>query len=428
MVESKRGFLPLFRNRHFMLLWAAQAVALTAQNGIQFVQIVLIEKLTRSSIQIALIILAFSLPSVLLSPVAGVIVDRLPKNWVMVVSNALRTITVLGYLFVLGVFPGGAYLLAAIYVLTFLSSAIGQFFVPAEAAAIPLLVGGERLLTANALFNLTLIATQVAGLVIVAPLLVKIFGITNSFVLIALMYLLSTLMLAFIPRDVPQPGNSSDATALRRAWEEIKESWHFVTSHQPVYWAMIQSSLVMSLVMIMALLAPGFATRVLNLAAEDAIVVFAPAGIGVIITTLLVGRFGHLLPRHILTNGGLIALSLTLLVLTLVARQATLYPDFPAVPLVSILSFILGAEMAVVTIPAQTLVQERTPSQMRGRVLALYFMFANLIGIPPMLTIGAAADSFGILPVMGFVALAILALTAAGVWRSWRYHKSMLLE
>lgn len=429
MEKTPQGFSALFRNRHFMLLWGAQAVALTASNGIQFVQIVLIEKLTRSSIQIALMILAFTLPAVFLSPVAGVVVDRLPKAWVLVVSNALRTVTVLGYIVVLGVLPEGLYLLLAIYILTFIASAIGQFFVPAEVAAIPLVVGrGQKLLSANALFNLTLIATQMAGLVILAPLIVKLLGVAQSFLVIGLMYLIATLLVFFIPRDVPRPHRNSQARAIRRGWEDIMESWRFVTSHHSVYLAILQSSLVITLILIMALLAPGFATRVLNLAAEDAILVFAPAGIGVFLTIILVGRFGHLLPRQVLTNGGLLAMALTLLVLTWVSGQATRSPDFPVITIVSLLSFILGAEMAVINIPAQTLLQELTPEEMRGRVLALYFMFANGIGILPMLTVGAAADRFGILPVMAFVAISVLVLAVASAWRSWRYHKLMLLE
>ncbi|MBI2845674.1 MAG: MFS transporter [Chloroflexi bacterium] len=429
MVEAQKGFLPLFRNRNFMLLWSAQAVALTAYHGIQFVQIVLIEKLTRSSIQIAIMILAFTLPAVFFSPLAGVVVDRLPKAWVLVASNALRTVIVLGYILALRVLPEGLYLLLAIYILTFLASAIGQFFVPAEVAALPLVVGkGHKLLSANALFNLTLIVTQMAGLVILAPLAVKILGVPRSFLVIGVMYLLATLLVFFIPRDVPRPRKNSQARAIRRVWEEIMESWRFVTSHHPVYLAILQSSLVITLILIMALLAPGFATRVLHLPAEDAVLVFAPAGIGVFLTIILMGRFGHLVPRQVLTNGGLLALALTLLILTWVSGRAARSPDFPVITMVSLLSFFLGAEMAAVNIPAQTLVQERTPEEMRGRVLALYFMFANGIGILPMLTIGAAADTFGILPVMAFVATIVLLLAVASAWRSWRYHKLLLLD
>ena len=44
--ERRQGFAAVLRNRHFLRVWIAQCLALTAQNGIHFVQMVLIESLT----------------------------------------------------------------------------------------------------------------------------------------------------------------------------------------------------------------------------------------------------------------------------------------------------------------------------------------------------------------------------------------------
>ncbi|MCA1553382.1 MAG: arabinose efflux permease, partial [Chloroflexi bacterium] len=63
MTTSARGFTAVLRNRHFLLLWLAQAISQIAQNGVNLVQIVLIETLTHSSGQIALMVLAFTLPA-----------------------------------------------------------------------------------------------------------------------------------------------------------------------------------------------------------------------------------------------------------------------------------------------------------------------------------------------------------------------------
>ena len=143
-----RTFAAVVKNRDFFVLWMAQIVSQTAQNGIHFVQIVLIETLTRSTAHMAVMILSFSLPAVILSSVAGIAVDRLSNKWVMMASNAIRVLTVATYILVLDRL-GGWSLLLVIYGVTFISSAIGQFFAPAEATTIPLLVGEERLLTAK---------------------------------------------------------------------------------------------------------------------------------------------------------------------------------------------------------------------------------------------------------------------------------------
>ncbi|HJX37637.1 MAG TPA: MFS transporter, partial [Anaerolineae bacterium] len=198
-----RTFGAVIKNRNFFVLWMAQIFSQTAQNGIHFVQIVLIETLTRSTAHMAVMILSFSLPAVILSSVAGIVVDRLSNKLVMLASNGIRVLTVATYIVVLDRL-GGWSLLLVIYAVTFISSAIGQFFAPAEATTIPMLVGEERLLTANALFNLTLIGTQVVGLVILAPLTVKVLGIKGSFAIVAFMYLVASLLVSRIPRDKPR--------------------------------------------------------------------------------------------------------------------------------------------------------------------------------------------------------------------------------
>ena len=71
---------------------------------------------------------------------------------------------------------------------------------------------------------------------------------------------------------------------------------------------MAQLVTVATLVMVMAMLAPGYAARVLGIQAENAVIVFAPAGIGMLIATGIVGRWGYRLRR---IGGGVIGLVLT---------------------------------------------------------------------------------------------------------------------
>ena len=87
MSSEARGFSDVLRNRNFLRLWLAQAVSQVAQNGVNLVQIVLIEILTHSSGQIALMVLAFSLPGALLSIFAGVVVDRVSNRLILFTSN-----------------------------------------------------------------------------------------------------------------------------------------------------------------------------------------------------------------------------------------------------------------------------------------------------------------------------------------------------
>ncbi len=140
---SPRGYTVVLRNRHFLSLWMAQVFSTTALQASFFVQLILIAEVTRSSAQLGAVILSFSLPAVLLSALAGLVVDRVSKKYILLASNGLRVMTgaalaILASL-LLSHRVNEALFLVIIYILIFITSAIGQFFAPAEGAMIPLL-------------------------------------------------------------------------------------------------------------------------------------------------------------------------------------------------------------------------------------------------------------------------------------------------
>jgi len=424
-VESKPGFGPVLANRPFRALWIAQALAQTAQHAIHFVQMVLVEELTGSSTQIGLVILSFTLPGVIFSSLAGVLVDRWPKKLVLVASNAVRVLLVGSYLLVLGGLQGWG-LLLGIYLITFVASSVGQFFAPTQAATIPLLVGEGQLLTANSLFNLTLAISQVVGLIVIGPLATKLVGTSGAFVTIAVMYLGATVAVTRLPR-IEAPRALAAAPASLSRWErtraELGEGWRFVLQSRRVLLALAHLALVSTVIMIMSMLAPGFASRVLGMQPEDAVFVFAPAGVGMLIATALLGRFGYRMRKEWVSNAGLVVMGLGFAALGLVTQGYRILPGplldlYPqaAVSLTTAvmgISLLLGLTMSGISILGQTMLQEDSPQDVRGRVFAVQFMLSNLIGIPPMLTLGSLADVLGIPQVM--LIMGVMIILAAGV-------------
>ena len=423
---SRRGFGPVLANRHFRALWIAQALAQTAQQAIHFVQMILVEELTGSSTHIGLVILAFTLPGVLFSPVAGVLVDRWPKKVVLVSSNALRVLLVCSYLPVLALLRGW-WLLAGIYLITFVSSAIGQLSAPAKAATIPSLVGEDHLLTANSLFNLTLAISQVAGIIILGPLATKLVGTRGAFVTIALMYAGAAAAVSRLPRQtVHSKGPISPLSGWERTKADVREGWTFVMHNRRVLLALSHLTLIATVIMIMAMLAPGFASRVLGKAPEDAVFVFAPAGVGMLLATGLLARFGYRVRKEWLSNIGLVLLGFGFTALGLVTQGYRILPEpllrlYPHAALslttaVMGISLLMGLTMSGVSILGQTILQEASPPAVRGRVFALQFMLNNLIGIPPMLTIGGLADWVGIPQVMLGLGVAVVMASVVSIY------------
>ncbi len=437
MNPPSRGFGAVLRNRQFLFLWIAQALSQVAQNGANLVQIVLIETLTHSSGQIALMVLAFSLPAALLSVIAGVVVDRVSNRLILFASNALRAAFTLGFLAAfhwLSDWPA----LLVIYALTFVNSAIGQFFAPAEAATIPALVKRDSLLSANALFNLTMTIAQVVGLVLLFPLIVKFGntfgpnrGIDIAFVLVVAMYLIAAVLVLALPKD-QRRFHPQQIVTLRQTLRDIREGWRFVRATPAIYLPILHLTMVAMLVMVLVTIGPGFASRVLGLSPEDAIYIFGPAGLGMLVSTLGIGRFGHRVARDQLAMVGEIAISFALLGLAIVGWLSS-NPNVAALNfnytyMVMLLAFLLGISLALIAVPSQTSLQERSPVELRGRVFALLYTLTSLVVIAPLLFIGALADRIGIPSVSLIIALLTLATGLYSLARSRTLSEFALAE
>src|SRR6185295_14659690 len=145
------GYVELLRsNRAFRTLWLGQVVS---QMGDWFDTIAvytLALQLTGSSRSVALIMVARFLPSVVMGPLSGVVADRFSRRSIMIASDILRAIVVLGFLLIRR--PDQMWL---VYVLTVLQLAFSAFFEPAKTAAIPSIVSARELLPANAISSVT---------------------------------------------------------------------------------------------------------------------------------------------------------------------------------------------------------------------------------------------------------------------------------
>src|SRR4051812_1334521 len=92
------GWRAVLGNRFFLYLWLAQILSQLAQNTISFVLIPQVGQLTKGSgSATAGVIVAFTVPAVLFSAVAGVFVDRASKKRVLVITNVARAVVVLAY-------------------------------------------------------------------------------------------------------------------------------------------------------------------------------------------------------------------------------------------------------------------------------------------------------------------------------------------
>ncbi len=400
----------IWRNRNFLLLWLAQAISQTAQNAIWYGIVVLVQHRSNSSTQLSLAVLTLIIPSVVFGVLAGVYVDRWDKRAVLIITNVLRGLVAFSYA-AFGLNEGLT--LGLLFVVNFVFSTIGQFFAPAENSMIPALVGRNRLLQANGLFHLTFTASQLVGLVVLGPLLAKLIGINGLFVTMAAAIAICGALVWPLPasrgaRDphVPRSGRE----AVRGVWRDARDVGRFVFGDRVVALATIQWTIGAILGLVVATLIPGFGERLLHVEAEDAVFVMAPAGIGMVVGTALLNRWGQRFDKHFLANLGLfvVAFSLGLIggLATVVdwltggnpplVSMPTLGQVSALVPVVMVMALVAGFGFVAIMVPTQTYLQEQAPIGLRGRVFAVQLMLSNLASILPLLLLGGLADLIGV--------------------------------
>ncbi|HEV2761991.1 MAG TPA: MFS transporter [Pyrinomonadaceae bacterium] len=196
------GYLALLRsNRDFRLLWLGQVVSQLGDwfNTVALYTLVL--ELTGSGRAVGLVLVARFLPSVFAGPLAGVIADRLNRRRVMIVSDLLRAVVVLGFLFVRR--PEQLWM---VYALTVLQLALSTFFEPARSAAVPSVVSPREIVAANAISSVTWSVMLTLGAA-VGGVITGWFGTDAAFVLDSATYLGSAALIAGIrlPKRAPRP-------------------------------------------------------------------------------------------------------------------------------------------------------------------------------------------------------------------------------
>ncbi|MGE5602483.1 MAG: MFS transporter, partial [Nitrososphaerales archaeon] len=252
--------------------------------------------------------------------------------------------------------------------------------------------------------------------------------VEGGFVVVAVLYLVAAIAVSTLPKDRPARQAASALSPWRQLWGDIHESLQFLGDQRRIQSAIIQLVTIATLILVMAELAPGYAARVLGMSAQNAVLVFFPAGVGMVLAIWLTGRWGHVLRRVGFAYFGLALAGLSFAGMgwtalgynTLMRPILRLYPNaaFSLTTATMALGFFLGLFLAGVNILAQTLVQQESPPYIRGRVLAMQFMMSSLVSIPPMLALGHLADTIGIpraMEIVGWsaVAMALLSLVVS---------------
>jgi MFS family permease len=317
--------------------------------------------------------------------------------------------------------------LAAYYTISFLFGAAGQFFMPAQGAPIPSLVPRDQLTAANALFNLTFTATQLLGFAILGPLLAQALGVDMLFMVTMAAFLISAALTFWLPAmPLPKRVVAAATHPVKRMWADIREGLVYIGQDPVLMKAIAYLTFATTVFMLVAALAPNFIATVVGLPPGDIGYLVAPAGLGVIAGVVLVPRLSQRFRRDALVDWAIIIGGLSLLLLALSRRLLTAVlapgevPQMLEVGVAGGLAAILGICNALVLVPSQTVLQERSHEHIRARVYGTFFTITSVVSFVPIFFAAAAADFFGVVTVLAAVALMLMAVGAYSLIQTQR--------
>jgi MFS family permease len=427
-----RGTRLLLADRRFAALWVNQALAQTAQYALLFTLLVVVLDLTGSTIHTTLLVFFFIVPSTLFGMPVGVLLDRWRKESVLTVTNFIRAATCLGLLF----FHTEVW---AIYGLILVFAAASQFFNPAVVALIPALVPKSRLMSANTLYNFTLTSAQFAGIVFLAPTVLKPAGADGMFILTGVFFVVAGGLSLFLhPGDQARRETKWEGPLFGGIPEDFRKAWRALRGDLASVMALVQLTFSSTLVFLFAILIPRFMKDTLDVPPDNAAFVFAPTGVGALVGLRFISWFANRIGRERVVTVGLSGIALCLAALALVEPLAALLektgvltPEGVAgrgalVTLTMFFAFPLGLSYALLNAPAQTVLHERAPAEMRGRIFTTQIVSANFFSLLPLLAIGAITDVIGISWVLALIAVLVSLAGVASAILARRAEETLL--
>jgi MFS family permease len=410
--------LTVLRNRRFLALWLAQVVTQVGGNMVLFALTVQVFILSgRSNTSVSLLILAFLVPAVIFGAIAGVYVDRLERRLILIATNLLRAIAFIGLFFIQDN-------LVLIYLLVIVVSTLTTFFGPAEAAMIPVVVERRMLLAANSFHIFTLQASFFLGFALLGPLSVQLVGQHWTILFVAALFAVGAAICAILPSHHPTHGAAGGQTlghagsAVATTFSQLRDGLRFITDNRSVFWPLTYLAITASLIGVLGVLGPGFATEVLGLSERDFAVVVLPIGVGLIMGILALNQYGRLFSRRRGIEGGLIVLGAALLALSVAQWLTTIVVLTSLLSVVIVIALVTGVAYAFVAVPAQTQLQEELPQDIRGRVFGVLNMLVSIASFLPIIVVGPIADAVGTSIVVQGAAIFVLVAAVGSILRA----------
>lgn len=214
-------------NRNFTLVMIGQIISLFGNATLRFALPLYLLDRTGSSTLFGIVLACSFIPMVLLSPVGGLLADRINKRNIMVFLDFLTALLTAGFLLSMGQLSPEVLICMVMMIL----SAIQAVYQPSVQASIPFLQEKDNLMTANAIINQISALANLIGPVL-GGIVYESFGITQVVLISGICFLLSAIMEIFI--RIPYNKLPGDDKIWAIAKKDLGESLNYIRREKPV--------------------------------------------------------------------------------------------------------------------------------------------------------------------------------------------------
>jgi MFS family permease len=393
------SILAALRYRDYRLLWIGLLVS-NLGTWMQFTAMgFFVARMAGSAHQAALDLgilgASRAIPVLLLSPIAGVVADRLPRRRVLFVTNTTMALAAL----ILALLASAHALnLLGLALISALNSGANGFDAPTRQSWVPLLVDRRYIGNAVGLNSIAFNAPAVIGPALAGLLIVWI-GVAGAF------YFNAGATLAVVVAVILMKPSPPSAQRGEPTWHAMKQGVSFIVAHPVLRWIVLAQFVTAILTRPYSQLIAAFAVNVLHA---------GPRGLGWAVSAIGIGGFGGALATayfaqrerrsRLWLQAGLL-MSAGVLVLAFV----------PSLRLAVCVLFAIGAGTMAMMGATSTLIQILSPDDVRGRALSIYTMIA--IGVMPLgsLVDGAIGSIIGLRETFALAGALCVALFLA-IW------------
>ena len=345
---------------------------------------------TGSATVLATASLVGMVPSLVLMPLAGVVVDRYNRRLLMMASDTgIAVLTaVLACLFLFGVAQ-----LWHVYVALFIRSALGAFQWPAMQSSTSLMVP-EKQLSRVAGANQTLQGTMSIVAPMLGALLLSVLPIGGILLIDVVTAMMAVLPLLFI--RIPQPKRESAPTHTTSGvaqgapsiWHDMREGLRYVVGWRGLFLLILMASLINFLFSPAFTLLPILVTREFGGGALQLGWVNSAWGFGVVAGGLTLSVWGGFKKRILTSLLGVFGMGIGTLMMGL--SPAPLF-------VLALFGMLLAGFMnPIANGPLMAIFQANVAPQMQGRVISLISMVAGAMSPLSLLIAGPVADLLGV--------------------------------